>query len=233
VPWWLQMVLILAIAIGGASYRKKLTSLSTLGFGGAAGAGLGSSAAKAAAVRNTWRNGRDLPLTSRMINAGRAGAHADGSGSNGVRSNGVINQRSHPVDGRRAHSDLRRSGRGSAPAGYSRHTEAGPSRGSYPVPGQAGQDGRAGRDGRPGRGASNGNRELQQRVDQLEAEMQYAGVGRYGNSAGSASGRAAFPASARGASAVYDPNRSVRGSAAPVPPPPGRQPRTAGDQGMG
>lgn len=92
VPWWLQMVLILAIAGGGASYRKKLTSLSTLGFGGGGGGGggLGSSAARASAMRNTWQGARDLAIIDRVAAATRAAVNP-GSGGSGVRPGSAVN----------------------------------------------------------------------------------------------------------------------------------------------
>jgi len=118
VPWWLQMVLILAIAGGGASYRKKLTSLSTLGFGGGGGGGggggLGSSAARASAMRSTWQTARDLAIIDRVAAATRAGANP-GSGGSGVRSGGLVNhgssERILPRDQQAAARNAARSGR--------------------------------------------------------------------------------------------------------------------------
>ncbi len=118
VPWWLQMVLILAIAGGGASYRKKLTSLSTLGFGGGGGGGggggLGSSATRASAMRNTWQDARDLAIIDRVAAATRAGANP-GSGGSGVRSGGLVNHGSQerilPRDQQAAARNAARSSR--------------------------------------------------------------------------------------------------------------------------
>ncbi|MGH3545255.1 MAG: hypothetical protein ACRDPW_04960, partial [Mycobacteriales bacterium] len=233
VPWLLQMVLILAIASGAASYRKKLTSLSTLGFTGRAGggSGLGSTTAKVSAVRNTWSERRDLGLLSRAIAAGRAGAHAGGSGVGG----GTISHR-----GADQHAALRSSGRSGAPHGYAPHQTSGSSRGSYPVSGRdgrAGQDGLAGAPGRAaiGRGDNNGDSrrlaELEGRLDQLEGDVQYAGVGS-GSRGGPGAGRGG---SGRGGSGrgggggVYNPNNVVRGAATVSR---SRQPRS-GETGMG
>ncbi len=222
VPWWLQMVLVLAIAIGGASYRKRLTSLSTLGFGGgaAAGMGLGSSSAKVAAMRGAWQDNRGMSLSDRTITAGRAGAHA-GAGGSGVRSAGLVNQSPQAAPGRRA-------GRSGELQGYA-PLPGGRAAGSYPVQNQVG--GREGRDGREGRvgGAGRAGRDgsgyddprLQRQVDQLEGEVQYAGQG-------PASGRAAMPASSRGTYAPY-----ISGGDAPPAPVPVRPSRGGGgNRGM-
>ncbi|MGH3429424.1 MAG: hypothetical protein ACRDQZ_17970, partial [Mycobacteriales bacterium] len=131
VPWWLQMTLILAIAVGGASYRKKLTSLSTLGFGGGGGGGggLGMSSAKVSAMQNTWQDTRGMPITSRVASTGRAGAQA-GTGTSGVRSSSLGGQGQQAYAMRAQQAAASRAGRGGAYRGYS-PAAAGPAQRSY------------------------------------------------------------------------------------------------------
>ncbi len=230
VPWWLQMVLILAIAIGGASYRKKLTSLSTLGFGGGSGLGLGSSAAKVAAVQSTWRENRWMSPLDRVITAGRAGAHA-GSGGSGVRSGNLVNQSSQAYNRQQA-AAARGAGRSGAYQGYA-PASGGRQYGSYPVGGPAGPRGY-----QPTGGAYD-DRRLQRQVDRLEGDVR--AVGR----SGPARGTARPAASSRGTYEPHVPDSGIQ-RVEVIPhhdplrgahPPPvassrGRRPRS-GDRGMG